>query len=92
MIVIGYDEWEVTVIDASYGKSWSYPIKEFLRSWKVLGNMAVTVSGRLPSDEDLSALAIGMDDAVNSFLLIHSETMPSASRTRFGLAPKTKLM
>jgi uncharacterized protein YvpB len=48
MILIGYDEWEVTLIDASYGKSWSYPVKEFLRSWKVLGNMAVTVSGRLP--------------------------------------------
>lgn len=53
MIVIGYDEWEVTVIDASYGKSWSYPIKEFLRSWKVLDHMAVTVAGPLPTEENV---------------------------------------
>lgn len=48
MVLVGYDDQKVYVIDASYGKREPYPIKDFLRSWDVLGRMAVTVSGAIP--------------------------------------------
>ncbi len=42
MIVIGYDSQKVYVVDAYSGANQSYPKNTFLKSWSVLGNMAVT--------------------------------------------------
>ncbi len=53
MLLVGYTPEKVTVIDPSHGKSHTYTLKEFKRSWKVLGNMAVFVTGLLGEDENL---------------------------------------
>jgi uncharacterized protein YvpB len=42
MLVIGYDPQKVFVVDAYSGATQSYPKATFLKSWLVLGNMAVT--------------------------------------------------
>jgi len=42
MIVIGYDTQKVYVVDAYSGSTQSYAKNTFLKSWSVLGNMAVT--------------------------------------------------
>jgi len=42
MILTGYDEAHVTVVDASTGLSLTFSQQAFLDSWSVLGNMAVT--------------------------------------------------
>jgi len=41
MIVIGYDQSTVSVVDAYYGKIQTYPLRSFLASWGTLGNMAI---------------------------------------------------
>jgi len=61
MLLVGYDPTKVTVIDPSHGKRQTYTLKEFKRSWKVLGNMAVTVAGELDPEEDVIAQATEME-------------------------------
>jgi len=41
MIVVGYDPTWVQVVDASTGWVYPYQVETFLRSWEVLGRMAV---------------------------------------------------
>ncbi len=47
MILIGYDENNVTLVNAGDGKTGVYSLTGFLASWKVLNNMAVVVKGKL---------------------------------------------
>ncbi len=47
MILYGYDPGKVYVIDAFSGQKQVYTVKTFKASWKVLGRMAVTVTGLL---------------------------------------------
>jgi uncharacterized protein YvpB len=42
MIVVGYEPGKVHVVDAYTGRTQSYPLRSFLRSWKTLGRMAIT--------------------------------------------------
>lgn len=44
MILTGYDETYVYVVDSFSGQSQIYGVQSFLNSWAVLGNMAVTGS------------------------------------------------
>ena len=41
MILVGYDRTSVEAIDAFSGQRRTYPLKNFLASWSVLGNMAI---------------------------------------------------
>lgn len=41
MILVGYDDRTVQALDAYSGQRKVYPLRSFLQSWKVLGNMAV---------------------------------------------------
>jgi len=43
MILVGYNQKKVEAIDAYTGRAKRYPLDTFLKSWQVLGNMAVTV-------------------------------------------------
>lgn len=47
MILIGYDENNVTLVNAGDGNTGVYSLAGFLASWKVLNNMAVAVKGKL---------------------------------------------
>jgi uncharacterized protein YvpB len=47
MILYGYEPGKVHVLDAYSGQKQIYSIKSFKSSWKVLGRMAVTVTGLL---------------------------------------------
>jgi uncharacterized protein YvpB/LysM repeat protein len=45
MILVGYDPTRVHVVDAFSGRTLIYPVKRFLTSWKVLGNMGIVGGG-----------------------------------------------
>jgi uncharacterized protein YvpB len=48
MILVGYEPGKVYVVDAYTGWTQSYPLRTFMRSWKTLGNMAITGGAPLP--------------------------------------------
>ncbi len=48
MLLVGYNSTLVRAIDAATGLLQDYPLRNFLASWGVLGNMAIT--GGLPGD------------------------------------------
>jgi uncharacterized protein YvpB len=48
MILIGYEPGKVYVVDAYTGWTQSYPLRNFMRSWRTLGRMAVTGSAAAP--------------------------------------------
>ncbi|MCU0488885.1 MAG: C39 family peptidase [Anaerolineales bacterium] len=48
MLLVGYNSTSVRAIDAASGLAQDYPLRNFLASWGVLGNMAIT--GGLPGD------------------------------------------
>jgi len=50
MILVGYNQKKVEMIDANTGRAKRYPLNTFLKSWQVLGNMAVTVRFLNPAD------------------------------------------
>lgn len=62
MILVGYDEATVQAIDASTGWQQNYPLKAFLRSWSVLGNMAITGSGWIQEEppEDAQPVQVSL--------------------------------
>ncbi len=51
MIVIGYNQTQIQVIDAYSGMTQTYPIKTFLDSWGVLENRAIVYSGEIKTQE-----------------------------------------
>jgi uncharacterized protein YvpB/LysM repeat protein len=51
MILTGYDQDSVQVVDAYSGQYQTYPLNMFIKSWDVLGNMAVFAS-RKASDQN----------------------------------------
>jgi uncharacterized protein YvpB/LysM repeat protein len=55
MILIGYSPDTVQVIDAYSGQYQMYPLNTFLKSWSVLGNMAVFVSPGDSSQQEATA-------------------------------------
>lgn len=54
MVLIGYDENRVHLVDALTGYTITHTLENFLTSWAVLGNMAVVGegSGQLPNADD----------------------------------------
>lgn len=52
MILYGYDPGKVYVLDAYSGQKQIYSVKAFKASWKVLGRMAVTVTGLLKEKDE----------------------------------------
>ncbi len=56
MVLIGYDEQRVHLVDALTGYTITHPLQNFLASWSVLGNMAVIGegSGQLPAERQPS--------------------------------------
>ncbi|MEX1247874.1 MAG: LysM peptidoglycan-binding domain-containing protein [Anaerolineales bacterium] len=61
MILIGYDESRIHLVDALTGYTVTHPLENFLTSWAVLGNMAIVGegSGAETVDEDEEAAARG---------------------------------
>ncbi len=55
MILTGYNQDSVKVVDAYTGQYLTYPLNTFIKSWDVLGNMAVFAS--LPASERDEAAA-----------------------------------
>jgi LysM repeat protein/uncharacterized protein YvpB len=51
MILVGYSPDSVQVVDAYTGRYQTYPLNTFLKSWAVLGNMAVFSSRDTPSND-----------------------------------------
>ena len=47
MLISGYSPDSVSLINAGTGELGVYPLRDFLTSWKVLGNMAVTAYGKI---------------------------------------------
>jgi uncharacterized protein YvpB len=45
MVLIGYSEYQVQVIDSYTGALFTFPVETFLQSWGVLENQAVLVQG-----------------------------------------------
>jgi uncharacterized protein YvpB len=58
VIFYGYDPRSVYVIDAYSGQKQVYALKTFKASWKVLGRMAVTVTGLLNDKEKEPGISI----------------------------------
>ncbi|MBN2503004.1 MAG: LysM peptidoglycan-binding domain-containing protein [Anaerolineales bacterium] len=52
MLLIGYDENNVHLIDAGTGYTLTHPISNFRASWGVLGNMAVIVDQEVEKEEE----------------------------------------
>jgi LysM repeat protein len=48
MILIGYDQDYVHLVDSANGYTLTHKVGNFLNSWSVLGNMAVTAQGEKP--------------------------------------------
>lgn len=44
MVVVGYSPKKIKVVDPATGYEHTYPIRDFLLSWKVLGNQAITMA------------------------------------------------
>jgi LysM repeat protein/uncharacterized protein YvpB len=65
MILYGYDANHVRVIDAFSGQFQSYSLEAFLRSWSVLGNMAITGFGKTPIEADPEPVAAEISYVVN---------------------------
>jgi LysM repeat protein len=63
MIVIGYDENRVHLVDALTGYTVTHSLENFLSSWSVLGNMAVVGegSGQQPVEEGDSGTPVEGD-------------------------------
>ncbi len=51
MILIGYNRKKVEAIDAFSGEAKRFPLETFLKSWYVLGNMAVIVRVAEPTEQ-----------------------------------------
>ncbi len=51
MLAVGYDKNSILLIDAGDGHKATYPLKKFLNSWAVLGNMAVTARPPRPEPQ-----------------------------------------
>ncbi len=51
MILVGYSPESVQVVDAYKGQYQTFPLKTFLKSWAVLGNMAVFSSREAPGND-----------------------------------------
>lgn len=62
MIITGYNQKKVEAIDAFSGQAKRYPVEKFLKSWQVLGNMAVTAQiwdpGQLVNHVYLSSILV----------------------------------
>ncbi|MEX2160588.1 MAG: LysM peptidoglycan-binding domain-containing protein [Anaerolineales bacterium] len=61
MILIGYDESRVHLVDALTGYTVTHPLQNFLNSWGVLGNMAVVGEGSGEETDDQEAEATNGD-------------------------------
>jgi uncharacterized protein YvpB/LysM repeat protein len=55
MILTGYNQDTVQVVDANSGQYQTYPLSMFIRSWSVLGNMAVFASHQVANPDNPSA-------------------------------------
>jgi uncharacterized protein YvpB len=59
MILVGYSPESVQVVDAYTGQYQTYPLNTFLKSWAVLGNMAVFSTRDTPSNNTPATEAHG---------------------------------
>ncbi|MEX2142964.1 MAG: LysM peptidoglycan-binding domain-containing protein [Anaerolineales bacterium] len=81
MILIGYDESRVHLVDALTGYTVTHPLKNFLNSWAVLGNMAVVGEG---SGETPGANT-DQGDPNSAYTVQRGDTLNKVAN-RFGLA------
>lgn len=58
MLAVGYDKYNILLIDAGDGHRATYKLTSFLNSWAVLGNMAVTAQLPEPEYEESSTNTI----------------------------------
>ena len=80
MILIGYDESRVHLVDALTGYTVTHPLENFLTSWAVLGNMAVVGEGSGEKPE--GAGEIGQNGS--SYIVQPGDTLNKVAN-RFGL-------
>lgn len=64
MILIGYNDEVVHLVDALTGNTVSHSIDNFLESWSVLGNMAVTGKGAERADASVDTYAVQPGDTL----------------------------
>jgi hypothetical protein len=63
MIVIGYTKSTVNLVDSYTGKYQTHPLRNFLASWKTLGNMSIVGQGKaekppsLPTEDAISSVS-----------------------------------
>lgn len=70
MILIGYDDQVVHLVDALTGRTVTHTIENFLTSWGVLGNMALTGSGVAHSDAtNVETYAVRPEDTLRSLAI-----------------------
>lgn len=72
MILVGYDDSQVHLVDAFTGLTVSHSLDNFLASWSVLGNMAIVGRGSLDNGE-ASASATTVDE--NSYIVQPGDTL-----------------
>ena len=72
MILVGYDENQVHLVDAFTGLTLNHSLDNFLASWSVLGNMAVVGRGSL-DNEEVSTSTNAIDE--NSYIVQPGDTL-----------------
>lgn len=64
MILVGYDDEVVHLVDALTGRTETHSIDNFLDSWGVLGNMAVTGYGERRAENGVNTYAVQPGDTL----------------------------
>ena len=72
MILVGYDDQRVHLIDAFTGQTLTHTIDNFLVSWSVLGNMAIMGGGALNNEDNASQTSATTE---NDYLVQPGDTL-----------------
>lgn len=75
MILIGYDENSVQLVDALTGYTVTHSVENFLSSWEVLGNMAITGEGSGQSQTDEQQAQNETAETENAYTVERGDTL-----------------
>ncbi len=75
MILIGYSETDVQLVDALTGRTVTYSLDNFLTSWAVLGNMAVVGEGSQKQEAAAIAETASEQDTNSSYTVQPGDTL-----------------
>jgi LysM repeat protein len=85
MILIGYSETNVQLVDALTGYTVTYSLDNFLTSWSVLGNMAVVGEGTQKPEADATKEAAAAPEEDSSYTVQPGDTLNKLA-TRLALS------